>query len=425
MEQRLPTQHSMTRRAAAHDYTLPGFYHIMLNVEESLGQVLGAVVGNLNAPDGSTDDPHVALSPTGKMVEHELLHTLTAYYPMVHVDTYAIMPEHLHLLLEVKSKLHNREGKPVHLGQVIAGYKKGCNRHFWEITGQKRPQCSGETAAHSVPSSLPAGKKVPSDASSGLPAGKKVPSDASSGLPAGKKVPSDASSGRAPLFAPGYCDVMPMDARQLATQRQYIGNNPRLRLLRSSQPWLHIQRGGIETALTPAALSGYLSRECDTAIMPEEWQTLSARLLMAPDGTITCDTYGNRAVLTDRRCLPVVCHRRDIWDYYKQKARCLEEAAKGAVLVSARIAKGEREIMDEAVRSGYTVVLIADNGFTDRYHPSAERMDLCAEGRVLMIAPWQYKYRAREEKISVPVCKTMNCLAQALCRTKDSWWQEP
>ena len=375
----------MTHRAAAHDYTLPGFYHITLNVEESLGQVLGAVVGNLNAPDGSTDAPHIVLSPIGQMVEHELLHTLTAYYPMVHVDTYAIMPEHLHLLLEVKSKLHNREGKPVHLGQVIAGYKYGCTKKRWLMEQAKpAPTVADGSAVGISKDSFP------------------------------------------PLFAPGYCDVMPVDAKQLATQRQYIHNNPRSRMLRMQHPeWLHIQRGGIDTALTPAALSGYLSRECDTAIMPEEWQALSARLLMAPDGTITCDTYGNRDILTDHRCLPVVCHRRDVWDYYKQKARCLEEAAKGTVLVSARIAKGEREIMDEAVRSGYAVVLIADNGFTDRYRPSADRMDLCAEGRMLMITPWQYKYRARDEKISVPVCKTMNCLAQALCRTKDSWWQEP
>lgn len=374
----------MTHRAAAHDYTLPGFYHITLNVEESLGQVLGAVVGNLNAPDGSTDAPHIVLSPIGQMVEHELLHVLTAYYPMVHVDTYAIMPEHLHLLLEVKSKLHNCEGKPVHLGQVIAGYKYGCTKKRWLMEQAKpAPTVADGSAVGISKDSFP------------------------------------------PLFAPGYCDVMPMDARQLATQRQYISDNPRTRLLQSSQPWLHIQRGGIETALTPAALSGYLSRECDTAIMPEEWQALCARLLMVPDGTITCDTYGDRRLLSDHRCLPVVCHRRDVWDYYKQKTRCLEEAAKGAVLVSARIAKGEREIMDEAVRSGYTVVLIADNGFTDRYHPSADRMDLCAEGRMLMITPWQYRYRPKEEKISVSVCKTMNCLAQALCRTKDSWWQEP
>lgn len=385
----------MSRRAASHDYALLGFYHITLNVEESLGQVFGAVVGNLDAPDGSTDAPRIALSPIGQMVEHELLHGLTAYYPMVHIDTYAIMPEHMHLLLEVKSKLHNREGKPVHLGQVIAGYKKGCNRHYWEVTGQKDPQCSRKTAAHSVPS----------------------------GFPAGYKVPSNASSGRPPLFAPGYCDVMPVDARQLATQRQYIRNNPRSRMLRMQHPeWLHIQRGGIDTALSIPALHGYLQSE--DAGTPESLVQTESHLLQA-NGKVACDTYGNRAILTEHRCLPVVCHRRDNGIYNKQKARCIEEAAKGTVLVSARIAKGEREIMDEAVRSGYAVVLIADNGFTDRYHPSADRMDLCAEGRMLMITPWQYRYRPREEKISVSVCKTMNCLAQALCRTKDSWWQEP
>lgn len=381
MEQRLPTQHSMTHRAAAHDYTLPGFYHITLNVEENLGQVLGAVVGNLNAPDGSTDAPHIVLSPIGQMVEHELLHVLTAYYPMVHVDTYAIMPEHLHLLLEVKSKLHNREGKPVHLGQVIAGYKYGCTKKRWLMEQAKpAPTVDDGSAVGINKDSFP------------------------------------------PLFAPGYCDVMPVDARQLATQRQYISDNPRTRLLQSSQPWLHIQRGGIDTALTISALHGYLLSE--DAGTPESLAQTESQLLQA-DGKVACDTYGNRAILTDRRCLPVVCHRRDVWDYYKQKTRCLEEAAKGTVLVSARIAKGEREIMDEAVRSGYTVVLIADNGFTDRYRPSADRMDLCAEGRMLMITPWQYRYRPREEKISVSVCKTMNCLAQALCRTKDSWWQEP
>ena len=372
----------MSRRAVSHDYALPGFYHITLNVEESLGQVFGAVVGNLDAPDGSTDAPRIALSPIGQMVEHELLHGLTAYYPMVHIDTYAIMPEHLHLLLEVKSKLHNREGKPVHLGQVIAGYKYGCTKKRWLMEQAKpAPTVADGSAVGISKDSFP------------------------------------------PLFAPGYCDVMPVDARQLATQRQYIHNNPRSRMLRMQHPeWLHIQRGGIDTALSISALHGYLQSE--DAGTPEALVQTESHLLQA-NGKVACDTYGNRAILTEHRCLPVVCHRRDNGIYNKQKARCLEEAANGTILVSARIAKGEREIMDEAVRSGYAVVLIADNGFTDRYHPSADRMDLCAEGRMLMITPWQYRYRPREEKISVSVCKTMNCLAQALCRTKDSWWQEP
>lgn len=142
----------------------------------------------------------------------------------------------------------------------------------------------------------------------------------------------------------------------------------------------------------------------------------------APDGSITCDTFGDRALLV-RRLLPVVCHRKDAGPFAAQKARCLDEAARGAVLISARIARGEQDIMDDTMHRGFPVVLIADNGFPDRYHPSQERLDLCAEGRQLLLTPWQYHYQPKDAVIDVPSCKAMNCLAQALCRTKDTWWQ--
>jgi hypothetical protein len=124
-----------------------------------------------------------------------------------------------------------------------------------------------------------------------------------------------------------------------------------------------------------------------------------------------------------RRLLPVVCHRRDKARFKEQQARCLEEAAAGAVLVSPRIAKGEQEIVDKAVAMGSPIVLVADNGFPERYHPSAERIDRCAEGRLLLVTPWRYRYRPKGEAITVPECKTMNCIAQALCRQKDDWWK--
>ena len=73
MEKRNPIQHQMTRRAVAHDYTRPGLYHITMHVAEHLGQPLGAVVGSLEAPDGSADAPHTVLTRVGQMVEHELL----------------------------------------------------------------------------------------------------------------------------------------------------------------------------------------------------------------------------------------------------------------------------------------------------------------------------------------------------------------
>lgn len=184
--------------------------------------------------------------------------------------------------------------------------------------------------------------------------------------------------------------------------------------------WLQPQRGGIDTALTPSALMGYLVREC-AGFTPEAFAQIQCRLLLA-DGKITCDSYGTRSLLTEHQLLPVICHRKDLRYLQQQKERCLEEAAKGAVLVSPRIARAEQDIIDEAMHHGFPVVLIADNGFQETYHPSKERIRLCDEDCLLMVTPWQYAYRQKDDPITVPFCKTMNCVAQALCRLKDDWW---
>lgn len=274
------------------------------------------------------------------------------------------------------------------------------------------------------------------------------------------KVGRVRSRGLQPLFDAGYCDVMPVDAEQLATQRAYIRGNPRSRLLRmSNRAWLQPRRRTVDTAVTLSALYGYLQRECGRALVPGAFEAIAERLIVGESGGeiarhrasseeeaageiarhrensekeavgeersgghVLCDSYGNAALL-GRRLLPVVCHRRDAGLFATQKARCLAAAAEGAVLVSARIAKGEQEIMDAALLSGYPVVRIEDNGFLDIYHPSADRLDDCAASLLLLVTPWQYRFRGADEGVSVPFCKTMNCVAQALCRTRDDWWK--
>ena len=98
-------------------------------------------------------------------------------------------------------------------------------------------------------------------------------------------------------------------------------------------------------------------------------------------------------------------------------------AAAGAVLVSARIAKGEQDIIDTAISQGFPVVTIEDNGFPELYHPSEQRTNLCNDNKLLIVTPWQYRYRRVGESITLAECKAMNCIVQALCRTKDSWWE--
>lgn len=398
MEKQHPTRHSMQRRMAKHNYALPGTYHITVHVAEGMGQPLGQIEGSMQQPDDSPDAPHVALTPVGIMVREELLTSITKHYPMITIDTFVIMPEHLHILLQVKAPIVSSTGRPTHLGQVIAGYKKGCNRRYWAIKGQ-------DTSAGKPLNTVPDAPLVPS------------------GLPAGYKVPSSGTTGRRPLFALGYCDVMPITPEQLATQRAYINANPRSRLLRTSlRDTLTACRNSHTTALTPSALRGFLQREClKKHATPDALSAIGCRLLLA-DGKIALDTYGNRQLLNSR-LLPVVCHRKDKPLFEQQKARCLEEAARGTVLVSPRIASGEQEIMNETVNHGFPVIIIADNGFPERYHPSMTRLNQCATDRLLLVTPWQYQYRGKNEQVTIPFCKAMNCVAQALCRQKDDWWK--
>ncbi len=415
MSKRNPTQHSMHRRMATHDYSLPGYYHITINAVKSLRQPLGVVTGD------SADEARIELTPAGRAVEEELLNAITAHYPMTLIDKYVIMPEHLHFILIVKEPLITKAGEKAHLGQVIAGFKYGCNRRYWAITGQEAPTPPAAPEAPRTLANDTAAATGATDIAAGATAAIRVPAASGGG---DNKSGARRSTGRQPLFAQGYCNVMPVEAGQLDTQRQYILNNPRSRWLRMHDPRLQLQHGGIDTALTIAALRGYLKRECQhEAASPEALAAIESRLLTA-DGKITCDSYGDRALL-QHRLLPVVCHRRDAAQHAQQKTRCQEAAAQGAVLVSPRIAKGEQAIIDEAIDRGYAVVLINDNGFTDRYHPSESRMAHCKEGKLLLLTPWQYKYRGDNDAISVMECKTMNCIAQALCRLKDSWWKEP
>ena len=408
----------MKRRSQAHDYSFMGVYHITINVARGLKQPLGRIGGQLCKPDGDSDAPHVDLSPVGRMVEEELRESIHRFYPMLEVQDYVVMPEHLHFLLVAHSDVVSQSGKLTHLGHVIAGFKYGCNKRYWAMMGRinlatESPGTLATPAPDTLMTTAPGTHATPAPETLGAERRQNDGSVLGDSV-AKEKLP--------PLFEAGYCDIMPVDADQLATQRAYIHANPRSRLMRmTNQQWLHPQRHTIDTAVSLRALYGYLQRECPRQLTDEVFSTLVNRMLKVGD-SVVCDSYGSKELLS-RRLLPVVCHRKDASLFEQQKDCCLREAAAGAVLVSARISKGEQEIMDAVLLRGYPIIRIEDNGFPEIYHPSADRMDCCAAGQQLLIAPWSYQYRTREDSISVPFCKTMNCVAQAICKMRDDWWK--
>ena len=397
--------HRMDRRSKHKRYGLPGTYHVTIKVNMVYRQALGRVVGDINAA--------------------------------IEIQDHVVMPDHLHCIVVVHRDIFSKNGVATHLGQVIAGFKKGCNRRFWEMldlrgkpasTGDNRkPASTGENrkatnvGENRNEASTGENRKATNvgenrnEASTGdnrkaantgeksneasMGAGSSqtntggVGSQCFAVYPQGYKVPSRGTTGRAPLFSLGFVDVIPLSAEQLETQRHYIHNNPRSRLLRSSHRlWLQCQRKSIDTHLSPRALKSYLQQECSPAQFNEEiWQRIE-KLLIVKDGHVYCDSYGNCEML-NCPILPVVCHRKDTLLHSLQLQRCMKKAAEGTVLISARIAKGEQRIMDDVIAQSYPVTLIADNGFPDIYHPSEVRIQMCAEGHLLLVSPWQYHYR--------------------------------
>jgi hypothetical protein len=165
------------------------------------------MAGRLDKPDSDNDGPHVELTPIGRMVEQELRESIHRYYPMLEVVEYVVMPEHLHFLLMAHSNVVSQNGKTTHLGHVIAGFKLGCNKRYWAITGKiaQGESLAGEGLATESTGTLNSNNAgTLKDNNAG-----KVRSDSA----LGDSVVKHAASGGAlpPLFDAGYCDVMPVD----------------------------------------------------------------------------------------------------------------------------------------------------------------------------------------------------------------------
>ncbi len=111
---------SMKRRDCHHDYRERRMYMITLEVERRR-PLFGRVVGNAYAEQGSRDEPRIELTELGKAVQSEWM-SIHGFYPQIEVMAVQMMPDHMHGILFVTDTL------PVHLGQVISGFKAGCRK---------------------------------------------------------------------------------------------------------------------------------------------------------------------------------------------------------------------------------------------------------------------------------------------------------
>ena len=85
-------------------------------------------------------------------------------------------------------------------------------------------------------------------------------------------------------------------------------------------------------------------------------------------------------------------------------------AREGAVLVSPSISPGEKTIMRAAFDHGYPVIILLENGFAPLAKPGGKRFDACANGKLLLLAPWPHHNDHRT--ISRQQCNDLNDMAR-------------
>lgn len=352
---------SMKRRDDHHDYTERRMYMITLEVE-GRRPLFGRLVGSPFAERGSNNEPRIELTELGKAVQSEWM-GIHGYYPQIEVKAVQMMPDHMHGILFVTAPL------PVHLGQVISGFKAGC----------RKAQKALEAAAVEP---QPTKKKPSLQASASLSL--QVSASPSPQASASLSLQASASPSQKayrPLFAKGYNDLILRSYDELSTWQNYLRDNPRRLMMKRANP---------------------------------EWLRPFFGLKV---GTTTYSSLGNQALLRSPRRIAVrVSRRLDSHQIEMEKARYLDMARQGTVLVSPAISPGEKLVMRAAFDAGLPTIVLVENGFTPLTKPKGEQFDACAEGRLLLLAPWEHHNEKRT--ITAYQCQQLNLMAIEICENK-------
>ncbi len=179
------------------------------------------------------------------------------------------------------------------------------------------------------------------------------------------------------LFARGYNDKLLLREGQLETWIHYLNDNPRRLLMKREHPDLFRVQRNVEAA------------------------------------GMTFSAIGNRFLLDRPMRLQVQMSRRlSEAEIQEQVAHFLTAAQQGAVLVSPAISPGEKAVMRAAFNEGLPLIYLQENGFTDLAKPGGTRMEACARGQLLILAPWEH--HNEQLTISRSQCLKLNDIARLL-----------
>lgn len=182
------------------------------------------------------------------------------------------------------------------------------------------------------------------------------------------------------LWEWGYHDRILSRKGQLDTMFKYLRDNPRRLWVKRNNPNFFTAIRGLKIGDTPV-----------TAL-------------------------GNQFLLDYPSKIQVLCSRSLTESEIEQKGDALLEQAcqNDAVLVSPCISNGEKKIMQRAFEAGFPQIILLENGISQMQKPSGRQFDACAQGRLLLISPWEHHDDHRT--ITREQCLQLNALASVICQ---------
>ena len=112
------------------DYSTPGAYFITICTKDKeciLGQIVGASIAR---------PPYIELSYCGQIVE-QTIRDIPRYYPTISVDHYVVMPNHIHLLLQINTDMDGRPMVAPTISTVVQQLKGAVTKQIGHSIWQK------------------------------------------------------------------------------------------------------------------------------------------------------------------------------------------------------------------------------------------------------------------------------------------------
>lgn len=346
-----------------------GIYHVTLTVTSR-----EPLLGTLVIPDSDPAQARVEQTEIGRAIL-DCQRSLPLFCPEIQILQYSLMPDHLHSIWYVR---HPMEKSIRYVAQGFWRGAKKAGRAYSYLRATSR-LIGGTTNEKTA---LP---------TTGIPAPTTAGSSLSSLAPASSREnPLRALLGDEAYYAlpPLFTEVpfiRPMSRRgQLQAMIRYVQLNPQRLATKRLMPGFFRVQKGIEIAGRPYAAVGNIA-----LLQAEHFAPVHVR------HTLVDEAAKGRP--------------QPLRNYMNG---CVLAARQGTVIVSPFISPKEKAVKEVLINEQHPFIVLADNGFRDYYKPPSDLFDAVADGRVLILSPWEYD--ASKRHISRSDCVALNTMAEEI-----------